>query len=148
MATTWSLGWPSLSVLGAGGGASWRGALLRRRRRRVGRWRWWCDWRHRLLGRSSLRRRRRRRIFGCVVVGLHRQHFSDALQLFVGRRDGMFLERKLNLPIVANILVRIAVDDKDDAVVLNSEPDNPEFFPGHKLTLRNIAAVCTWLQLS
>src|ERR1035441_7088790 len=29
---------------------------LGRRRRRVGRWRWWCDWRHRLLGRSSLRR--------------------------------------------------------------------------------------------
>ena len=121
---------------------------LGRRRRRVGRWRWWRDRRHRLRWRGFLRRRRRRRIFGGVVVGLHRQHFSDVLQLFVGRRDGVFLERKLNLPIVANILVGIAVDDKDDAVVLNSEPDNPEFFPGHKLTLRNIAAVCTWLQLS
>src|ERR1019366_2316107 len=88
-----------------------------RRRRRVGRWRWWWwDRRHRLLWRGFLSRRRRPCIFGCVVVGLHRQHFSDVLQLFIGWRDGMFLEGKLKLPIVANILVWITVNDNDDAV--------------------------------
>ena len=60
----------------------------------------------------------------------------------------MLLERKPQLPIIANIRVWITVGDEDDAVILNSQPDNPEFFSSYELTLRNIATVCSGLLLS